>query len=358
MSDVATNTIHLKCECGATLKVPATAVGRRAKCPKCGAVLTVTAPPVEADSAAGDDLFGELAKQERSVAAATPTDAPPRVVGGMATPCPECGSAMAAGAVLCTACGYNTRTGKSARLASTGPGAAAVAAGVAKSVGSFALGCVLSLVGGLLGATVWFFVAMGTGYELGFVAWGVGLAAGAGMAIGARMAGPLPGVIASGIALLSIVVAKFCIFIAVIVSVVTGNTSNSDLQRAFVTHHLAEEILVSEKKNPDAAKEADWVRAEDQAEARIRKMSDAEFKRELERLRAKGAAIPDETADASATASANDDEAPQADAEPSAGVLWGAFFGSMFGFMDLFFIVLAVVTAFRFGSGGFAASTS
>ena len=35
--------ITVPCPCGAKLKAPATAVGRKAKCPKCGEVLTVQA---------------------------------------------------------------------------------------------------------------------------------------------------------------------------------------------------------------------------------------------------------------------------------------------------------------------------
>lgn len=63
---------------------------------------------------------------------------------------------------------------------------------------------------GLLGAAVWVGVGYATGYELGFLAWGVGLACGIGVAIGTKgQAGTAGGLLAAAIALVTIIGSRF-----------------------------------------------------------------------------------------------------------------------------------------------------
>ena len=62
MSDIGTDTISVKCVCGKKLKAPASAAGRKARCPKCGNVMTLEAPQLE-------EVFDpayELGEQEQS----------------------------------------------------------------------------------------------------------------------------------------------------------------------------------------------------------------------------------------------------------------------------------------------------
>src|SRR5262245_11096642 len=102
MSSPETGKISVQCACGKKLKAPASAVGKKAKCPACGNVLTIEAP-------AEDDSLGALYDlAEQADAAAKPSAAD----RDDSARCPGCMSAMPPGAVLCTNCGFDTRSGK------------------------------------------------------------------------------------------------------------------------------------------------------------------------------------------------------------------------------------------------------
>jgi len=88
--------IRVRCTCGAKLRMPASAAGRRVKCPKCGAVFRVPSA-----ASAGD---GEAA----GVGAHTTAGA----TDSMGKACPACGAPMTADAILCIECGYNLTTKK------------------------------------------------------------------------------------------------------------------------------------------------------------------------------------------------------------------------------------------------------
>src|SRR2546430_6353273 len=93
--------ISVQCACGKKLKAPASAVGRKAKCPSCGNVLTIEPPPPPEPE---DDQLGalyDLADAEKDAARANRVDDSPR--------CPQCAADMAADAVLCVNCGYDLR---------------------------------------------------------------------------------------------------------------------------------------------------------------------------------------------------------------------------------------------------------
>jgi hypothetical protein len=65
-------------------------------------------------------------------------------------------------------------------------------------------------VGGAIGAAIWAGIAYFTGYEVGWIAWGVGALAGVGTMAGAReSAGFMSGIVASAIALASLLAGKF-----------------------------------------------------------------------------------------------------------------------------------------------------
>ena len=96
--------VRIKCPCGKLLNVKDELRGKQVKCPGCGKVLRVpaaaaqvaakTATPSEENDSL-DDLFMEEGFN-RQVAAV----------------CPSCRAEMAAGAVLCTKCGFNKQTGQ------------------------------------------------------------------------------------------------------------------------------------------------------------------------------------------------------------------------------------------------------
>lgn len=96
--------------------------GHKVKCPQCGAVLTIPVPHPEPQPAPQiGDLLDEyetapppsgeigLAPSGPSVGTESASYAGPK--------CPSCGASLPPGAVICTDCGYNLRTGKKRELA-------------------------------------------------------------------------------------------------------------------------------------------------------------------------------------------------------------------------------------------------
>lgn len=83
---------------------------------------------------------------------------------------------------ICGVCGHDPMI-KTAGAAKASKAAGKVKA-LAAGTGRFGIGCALSAAGAFIGAGVWYGVAMGTGYEIGYIAWGVGVLAGLGMKLG------------------------------------------------------------------------------------------------------------------------------------------------------------------------------
>lgn len=142
-----------------------------------------------------DDMFADIPASDENAAS-----------------CPDCGSATPAGAVLCTVCGHNFQTGRSAGKVKVSKETALGSA--AKSSASTSAAWVLALVGasigGALGAFIWAMVAVFLNSEIGYIAVGVGFLCGVGAAIGAQSrAGLVSGLVASGVAILAIAVGKF-----------------------------------------------------------------------------------------------------------------------------------------------------
>jgi len=143
----AENVISVVCSCGKRLKAPPTAAGKKARCPVCKSVVvlpsnensigvatmeppeTAEPPPAALGSVAdhddGTDGMYDVA-EPASAAAGAPS--------GPA--CPQCHSAMDDGAVICTNCGFDTRTGKLLAVAAApAPAKAGIFGKAAKSEG-------------------------------------------------------------------------------------------------------------------------------------------------------------------------------------------------------------------------------
>ncbi|NOX58987.1 MAG: hypothetical protein GXP29_09045 [Planctomycetes bacterium] len=181
----------VRCQCGAKLRVPAAAAGRKVKCPKCGFKILIDAPtggssapsvpspppspPVSVpqdDDNLLDDLMSAESTAETTVSADLSTSQ---------KNCPKCRAAMKQDATTCFACGFDPAT---IPKAATGAGAASKVGKLAAGTGRFGIGCALSAVGALIGAGIWYGVAVNTGVEWGYIAWGVGVFAGLGMKFG------------------------------------------------------------------------------------------------------------------------------------------------------------------------------
>ncbi len=129
---------------------------------------------------------------------------------GKAQSCPECGRAITEGTVICIGCGYNLKSGK--RLSVKVERAKKVREkSAAEEIGSSTLFCLLgAAIGGAVGAGIWAGVASTTGYEVGWIAWGVGGLTGAGCSLGARKyAGAMSGIVAAATSLAAIAAGKY-----------------------------------------------------------------------------------------------------------------------------------------------------
>jgi hypothetical protein len=288
MSQSAANLVTVRCPCGAKLRVKPEGLGRKARCPKCNDIFVVTAetqtPPKQPSPAptAPDSLLDELAAQERTAA---PTERVAAAAGARA--CPQCGSRMPGDALLCVSCGYNLQTGRSTRQASAKRAALGGAVrNLAKRAGTFALGCTLAGVAALLGAGVWCMVALKTGYEIGWIAWGLGGAVGFAMAVGYREHNTRAGVAAAGIAAIGVFGAKVLVFFFVLRAILTGDTSSRDLQREFLRQSITEEILDDREAWSEEERDAQWDSAYKEAEVQVKRISDQGVEERVAELRA------------------------------------------------------------------------
>ncbi len=154
-------------------------------------------------------LVEELA-EEAPMVVAGPT--PGRA--GSTEICSQCGKRLGAAAILCVHCGYNHKTRRRHKRASA---LRAILSGLLRrtpfGAGTYILGCILSSVGALIGAAVWCLIAVLTDYEIGWIAWGLGILAGVGMTIGYEPKNLRAGVTAACLAVVGIVCAKLMVFV-------------------------------------------------------------------------------------------------------------------------------------------------
>ncbi len=87
--------IVFTCECGRKLQVARELAGKKGKCPQCGKILVI---PAES----------EPVQEEAPVPESDSVEA----VEGETQSCPHCGELIAVGAVFCTSCGTDLRTGE------------------------------------------------------------------------------------------------------------------------------------------------------------------------------------------------------------------------------------------------------
>ncbi len=213
MSQSSGEFMKVRCPCGTKLKLPVSAAGRKAKCPKCEKVFRIPELPVPDTTstlAADDDAGGSLLDDLADLQSSAPAPAAPATPAGEA--CPKCGAAMANGAVLCVSCGFNRQSGRVVRKAKEKGAVRKVRLPGSGGRGSVAVGCALSMAGALVGAVIWCVVALSTQYEIGWIAWALGLLAGGGMVLGCKKREPSYGVLAAAIALGGIVAAKVMVF--------------------------------------------------------------------------------------------------------------------------------------------------
>jgi hypothetical protein len=340
---MAEGIISVQCKCGKRLKAPQAAVGRKAKCPNCGNVMVVEPPkpdPVENEI---DDALYDLAGQEASAGKQA------AAAGG--ANCPSCYQPMSPGAVVCTSCGYDTRTGR--KLGTETPAASAGAAhpsaegmryppGLTTKVevakpkpsGSLLIGTIASAVLASVGALIWFGIAKGTGYEIGWIAWGVGIAAGIGMMGGYNGHSVHSGAIAAAIAVGGILLGKFMVFQWVVMPMFTKMLDSAVQEHGDQTLvvYVARREMTKKKIDPENANEAQWDKFRAEAEKSIAKMD------------AKTKAAESEKAKAAINQMSHD----ALDQIDTTALFWKTTFSPV----DIVFVVIAVASAFKVATFG------
>ena len=236
--------LQLPCACGKKLKAPATAVGRKARCPACGSTLLITADAaIRSSASAGrarpatpsrnvasvpnssttavssesddsydlNDLDALSQIATRAESAPLPPDRPR---------CAQCKSAMAENAVLCVNCGYDARSGKNvAAVTAKKVKSAPTAAGKKAKApidrmapdGSFVAGLAFSAAFALAASVLWVVIAYATGFTIGYIAILIGGAAGVGMQVGHKGYSTAGGYTAAALTLVAILAAKVAV---------------------------------------------------------------------------------------------------------------------------------------------------
>lgn len=319
MAEDVPSALRVACSCGAKLKVPAKAAGKRVKCPKCQTVLTVPPPPPEESyELAGDDpsaLFEQLAEQGR----AAPAEGGRRI--DAAGQCPQCGAGLPEEAVLCTQCGFNRNTGRSAKAAkapSKRSGAMTAAAG---AVGRTGLGVLFSCIGALIGAGVWYGIAVAAEKQYGWIAWGIGILAGVGMVKGVGGPSARGGLLAAAIAAGGIVLGKLMVYQFVLLPALTGEAEDEEAVRAYVVNMMT----LAEFEGKSVVAKDEFERRYKANEERVDAMNAEDLRAARNLFREDGWTIESGS---------------------------GLFFSTMFGWRDIIFVGLALVTAFRLGGSG------
>ncbi|MBM3999295.1 MAG: hypothetical protein FJ297_07110 [Planctomycetes bacterium] len=105
--------ITIACRCGQKLNVKDELAGKRVKCPKCGAALSIPgSDPSVAGSARGDARAAPASKAAHRRQDDAFDEIGLILRGEGEAECPSCRSAVPKNAVLCVNCGYNFQSGQ------------------------------------------------------------------------------------------------------------------------------------------------------------------------------------------------------------------------------------------------------
>jgi hypothetical protein len=264
--------------------------------------------------------------------------------------CPSCGSGMPVGAVVCTICGYDKNTGRTATARpepdATGGTKLAKAASIAVTPMAWAFSVVGAVIGGAIGAVVWAAVAYGLHREISWIAMGVGLVTGFGAALPAgKRAGAVTGLIAAVVALGAIVAGKY-----VATSMIVDDLMNKEL-RTVARHqiddgdmltHLARDIA---KEQTDQGKPLTWPDGVDPKTAAGEEEFPAPVWKEAKASFAAMSASDKDQLQAHLQAKFNQDMKGMVEQIKAEG------FSESFSLFDILWFGLALVFAFSAGSG-------
>lgn len=349
--------IDFSCQsCGQAYSVKDEFAGRTTKCRKCAKPVTVPVPALP--EMEPSDSLGSLLDEEIG---SGPVRLPER---NPVKPCPSCGASMPHDANLCLGCGHDIGTGKkrgAQRAEETPKKKKNRASGESSKLVLLGRGIAFSAAGAFVGAIAWAFVAVLTHREIGWIAWGVGAAAGAGMSAGCddKSDGTIPGILAAFIALGGIVLGKVFILVWVLYPLLAGNPEDFAYQREVVAGNMAEKVL-QQRGTDSETDEAMFDQEYSKAYESLAAVSDEEIERRFTAITAEA----ERQIEAATAALGNVQSAVSTESQPGAVVinpqpveeetpsLVGAFFSMMFGPIDAIFILFAFFTAYKIGSGG------
>lgn len=259
--------------------------------------------------------------------------------------CPSCQASLSDSAVICIQCGLDLQSGERLRTESDKSKRGKKAARKAKSTskiafgGSLLRGTIFSLIGSLLGGAIWVVVALFLGLQIGWLAWGMGGMAGAGMALGHEDDdGTMAGIIAAGCAIAGLLAAKAFIFFWVLMPLINSFTDpelfQAEIDEEVVATTLMQEEFAKQGVNEEELGEEAWDKAYDAAFQKIEAMSDDEYQAVVDRA-----------------TQASEEQGVRREATIDDNLPKPSFFEVMFGPIDGLFILLAVGTAYSLGSG-------
>lgn len=354
-------------DCGQKLGVPEKYAGRKVKCTKCGIGVQVPelepAEPPELDASElvpldsadeqfddydlndsfaedggqsgeldGLDALAELGGDPSAPPVAAPQAAAPAEGGGN---CGKCGATVGPQAVICVQCGNNLKLGVNVKTIAR-----------AKATAGFAGKTMYALIGGAVVACIaggiWGGIVIATGYEIGWIAWGIGLIVGFAVAAMAQKQDAVIGVSAAGLALLGLVVGKVIILQWVLSPANLWSEIGYDINDPNDFADLYMQQMVEDRQfDPVIQNQVDQVGEDEYFDEELEaKMYEATLQHT-----------------ASMSQSEKDDYAQELADELITEVFGDKSFGTMlkatFAPIDGLWFLLAVSSAFRIGNGGF-----
>lgn len=210
-------------------------------------------------------------------------------------------------------------------------------------MGKLLIGGFCGVIGGAIGAAVWAAISYFTGFEIGWIACGIGALVGFGMALGSRgEAGIAGGVVAAVIALLSVGAGKYAAVqfsVSKLTSEVSANLHFSDDD---AKAYMADQLVTERESKGETLKWPDGMTSDD-----AEKLADypVVVVKDVEK-RWKGM-----SPEAAKQYTAQAEEQAKAQMKVAFASLGQTAFERSFGLFDILWAVLAVLGAFKIGSG-------
>lgn len=198
-------------------------------------------------------------------------------------------------------------------------------------------------LGGLVGAALWTAVAFLFHYEIGWIAWGVGVAAGFGAAKFGERLDWSTGAAAAGIAVLSIALGKFAAVHLVVNDAIAELASGEQgVSEEFAVSYVADEVVLAYQQE---GRELNWPGGVEPSNP----STQAEYPRDVwgDAVSAWSELTPEEQADFKSEISSG----MQANAATIREYAVQAGFRESFGALDVLFVFLAIGSAYKLGSG-------